>query len=322
MDNATEEDTTSDLGESVGTSEFTSVNTREMYSYEAGRRYQGFLQGRYGLPNDDTEQFREALKHKLYIDYLLDGKLYLAPIGEHPQKIVDLGTGVGFWAQDMAENFPSARVIGTDLSPIQPHWTAPNVEFRVEDLEDEFRPWTNIYVNADLIHIRALLQTLRHPRQLIERSFEALKPGGWIEIHEVIPFVYNDSDGEVTEDHPFSHFYRLIEGPFAQRYGWNVRFPLEIVDTLHQVGFVNVQEHHTRVPIGRWPSETREREMGMFNQHLCEDWITALLARNNVMGLETEEANEMGQRLFDAFNNPRIHVRLDWIDCWAQKPWS
>ncbi|KAI1018224.1 hypothetical protein LB505_001260 [Fusarium chuoi] len=61
---------------------------------------EGFLCGRYGLPNDDAEQVREGLKHKLYLDYLLDGKLFLAPIGDNPQKIVDLGTGVGMWAQD------------------------------------------------------------------------------------------------------------------------------------------------------------------------------------------------------------------------------
>lgn len=30
----------------------------------------------------------------------MDGKLFLAPIGDNPQKIVDLGTGVGMWAQD------------------------------------------------------------------------------------------------------------------------------------------------------------------------------------------------------------------------------
>jgi hypothetical protein len=30
----------------------------------------------------------------------MDGKLILAPIGDNPQKIVDLGTGVGMWAQD------------------------------------------------------------------------------------------------------------------------------------------------------------------------------------------------------------------------------
>ena len=72
----------------------------------------------------------------------------------------------------VAEKYPSARIIGTDISPIQPHWTPPNIEFRVEDLEDEYRPWTNIYKDADLIHIRAFLQTVRNPARIMERSFE------------------------------------------------------------------------------------------------------------------------------------------------------
>lgn len=29
---------------------------------------------------------------------LLGGKLYLSPIGDNPQKIIDLGTGFGDWA--------------------------------------------------------------------------------------------------------------------------------------------------------------------------------------------------------------------------------
>lgn len=55
---------------------------------------------RYGLPNDDAEQLREGIKHTMYVDYILDGNLFAAPIKEYPQKIVDLGTGVGFWAMD------------------------------------------------------------------------------------------------------------------------------------------------------------------------------------------------------------------------------
>lgn len=37
MDNDPEDDPTSDYGDSMETSEFTSVNTKELYSYEAGR---------------------------------------------------------------------------------------------------------------------------------------------------------------------------------------------------------------------------------------------------------------------------------------------
>lgn len=74
--------------------------TRAYRSENSTRRYQGLVKDRYGLPNDDTEQLREGLKHKLYMDYIFEGKICSAPIGDHPQKIVDLGTGFGFWASD------------------------------------------------------------------------------------------------------------------------------------------------------------------------------------------------------------------------------
>lgn len=64
------------------------------------RRYQAILKGRYGLPNDNDEQVREWIKHKMFLDYVNAGSLFRSPIGDHPQKIVDLGTGVGYWASD------------------------------------------------------------------------------------------------------------------------------------------------------------------------------------------------------------------------------
>ncbi|KAM4056644.1 methyltransferase [Hirsutella rhossiliensis] len=246
------QEVTSDYGDSITTSEFTSDNTvHPLHFYEHGRRYQGFIQGRYGMPNDDAEQLREGVKHKLYVDYILGGGLFLAPIGDNPQKIVDLGTGFGFWALDVAERFPSARIIGTDLSPVQPHWTPPNVEFRVEDLDDEFRPWTNIYHDADLIHLRFLLPTIRWPRTLLQRCLENLKPGGWAEVHDIVPVTFSD-DGTAGDDHPVHALYRLIEGPFSRLYGWNFQVPSDVADMLRELGFVNVTIHAQHDWIDVW----------------------------------------------------------------------
>lgn len=64
------------------------------HTYENGRRYQCFKNGRYPIPNDDSEQDREDMKHAMMLE-LTDGELFYAPIGDHPQSIVDIGTGTG-----------------------------------------------------------------------------------------------------------------------------------------------------------------------------------------------------------------------------------
>lgn len=149
----------------------------------------------------------------------------------------------------------------------------------------------------------------------------SLKPGGWIEIHEIVPFVFS-IDETAGDDHPMNKFYRLMEGPFTNRYGWNMHFPTQIVDTLGHVGFVNVNERHSYTPVGRWHHDSKMREIGIFTQSIIEDWVTTMLGRPDIMGLSEDEAQELGNDIFEAFANNRIHAQLDWIDCWAQKPLS
>ena len=48
----------------------------------------------------------------------------------------------------MADEFPDAHIMGTDLSPIQPSWVPPNCEFIVDDVE---APW-NWDAPFDVIH--------------------------------------------------------------------------------------------------------------------------------------------------------------------------
>lgn len=44
--------------------------------------------------------------HHHIFGLLLDGELHLAPVGENPQNILDVGTGTGIWAIEMAEYDP------------------------------------------------------------------------------------------------------------------------------------------------------------------------------------------------------------------------
>jgi hypothetical protein len=50
--------------------------------------------------------------------------------------------------------YPSAKVIGNDLSPIQPKFVAPNVEFIVDDFEET---WLYPENKFDYVHGRTLI---------------------------------------------------------------------------------------------------------------------------------------------------------------------
>lgn len=70
------------------------------------------------LPEDKREQDRLDLQHALYLKSFGGDKLYLAPIGDKTESVLDLGTGTGMWAIDFADAHPEADVLGIDLSPI------------------------------------------------------------------------------------------------------------------------------------------------------------------------------------------------------------
>ena len=67
-----------------------------------------------------NELDRLDLQHHV-VNLLLNGELHLAPL-QDPKHILDIGTGTGLWAIEMADRFPNSQIIGTDLSPTQPTW--------------------------------------------------------------------------------------------------------------------------------------------------------------------------------------------------------
>lgn len=59
---------------------------------------------------------------------------------------------VGRWAIEVADQFPSAHVVGMDLSPIQPTTVPLNCEFMVGDLTKELNKFND--GSMDLVHSR------------------------------------------------------------------------------------------------------------------------------------------------------------------------
>lgn len=64
--------------------------------------------------------------------------------------------------------YPSARVIGNDLSPIQPAFVAPNAEFVIEDFEEEWEYSENKF---DFIHGRTLSGAVKEWPELFKKAY-------------------------------------------------------------------------------------------------------------------------------------------------------
>ena len=179
----------SDTASSASTS--LSLSVRE-YMFENGRRYHKFRAGRYNFPNDEVEQEREDMKHAMM--KTLCQKLHYAPIGPHPQEILDIGTGTGIWAIEsesltskplepllitaVGDQFESANILGVDLSPIQPDWVPPNVRFMVDDAES---PWLHPRNHFDYIHTRHTVMGIKDWPKMFRRSLEYVYPSALCE---------------------------------------------------------------------------------------------------------------------------------------------
>jgi hypothetical protein len=73
----------------------------------------------------------------------------------------------GVWAIEVGDQFPNARVRGLDLSPTQPVWVPPNVDFLVDDCEQG--DWLD--QDNDLVHFRFMTIVLKDVQAVLRHAY-------------------------------------------------------------------------------------------------------------------------------------------------------
>ncbi|KAI4688976.1 hypothetical protein J4E81_007693 [Alternaria sp. BMP 2799] len=282
---------------------------------ENGRQYHAYRDGAYWGPNDELAKEILDFAHHMYL-LTLDQKLHLAPL-VNPQTILDCGTGTGIWAIDMADQYPSATVTGTDLSPIQPEWVPPNCHFEIDDVSLE---WTFPPNHFDFIHIRELFGCIPDWDFFFQQAYKHTKPGGWIEIveHSVCP---TSDDGSMGPDH-FYHTWGKVVVEMGDRFGKTFTIWEESAERIRRAGFVDVTVMEYKWPMNGWPTDKKLKNIGRWNQLRLMDGVEGFMLRllTQVGGWSVARAQLHLAQMRKELKSYRTHAYLPGTVVYARKP--
>lgn len=305
----------SSLGDDVSRYTASLTSSIERYPIENGRRYHALKDGSYVMPNDESELDRLDLMHQM-IRVVMRNRLFFTPLGDKPERILDVGTGTGIWAIEMGDEFPDAEIIGTDLSATQPSWVPPNVKFEIDDAEE---PWT-FQEEFDFIHVRYLAAAIGDWPQLVRQTFRHTKPGGWVEFQDFNAAYYSE-DGSLTPDLNIHKFITQFLAAAAS-FGRDSCPGAKIEGWMQDAGFENIVAERFRLPIGPWPKDKHLKSVGAWNLVQLEDGMEGFTLRlfTQHLGWKIEEVHAMIAKVRKDLRDPKIHAQYDFHVVYGQKP--
>ncbi|GAB1318277.1 S-adenosyl-L-methionine-dependent methyltransferase [Madurella fahalii] len=284
---------------------------------ENGRTYHAYKAGTYFMPNDARENDRLDLQHNLFI-LMQDNQLYSCPAGKDKplKRVLDAGCGTGIWSMDFADEHPETAVVGVDLSPIQPSFVPPNVEFFVDDLEAE---WSFAHP-FDFIYVRFLTGSIRDWPRLFEQAYTHLLPGGHIELCDVA-FPLVSDDGTLAEDSALKRWSSLVLEATA-KFGSPLNSALKYKEQLADAGFRDVVQIEYKWPSNPWPKDRKFKELGAWSYENNVQGLQAasLFPLTNALGWTAAEVETLLVDVRKELKDRKIHAYWPIYVIYARKP--
>jgi len=167
------------------------------------------------------------------------------------------------------------------------HSVPPNVQFEVDDAEDDWIFSTKF----DLVYMRGMMTCFSNPKSVFAKAYKAVAPGGYLELQDgVFPFRCRDDTFKDTALHVWVN--ACVEA--AEKMGRPWTNTPHYKCWMEEVGFENVTEKVFEIPINTWPKGRKAKELGIwFQTDLLEVLVAtkALLTRG--LGWEVDEVEKL-----------------------------
>ena len=206
----------------------------------------------------------------------------------------------------MADEFPGAEVIATDISAVQPSWTPPNCSFQIDDCQLDWTFQPNYF---DFVHMRYLHGGIDDWRKLYRQAFAATKPGGWFEDVEcdIEPISENPKASAETKDtyHHWAELFFLAGDKLGRTFLIARGNTME--EYAREAGFINITTKRYKLPIGGWPADPKLKQVGLYNGLFVDQSIDgfAVYPIGQVLGWTYEEVMVLVSKMRIALKDPK-----------------
>lgn len=143
------------------------------------------------------------------------------------------------------------------MKPLQPSSHPANVHFVVDDF---MKPSSTERCPYDLVHSRSISSGISDWPALVQKCWECLRPGGWIELQEFhLPMRCDDDTMAGTAFERWNH--SMVEA--SAKIGVKVDGGFaEVPNLLEEMGFAEIHRKGIKWAVGPWPKDPTAKEIG------------------------------------------------------------
>ncbi|PAV20660.1 S-adenosyl-L-methionine-dependent methyltransferase [Pyrrhoderma noxium] len=303
----------------------------------------------YKLPADKQELDRLTLQHKIW-RLMVDG-LYPKEAEEAVQelvrrcekeerrmKILDIGSGSGSWALEMAQKFPNSEVLGIDLIEHKSLTGAPNCSFVRADATTCLHRYIGQF---DIVQCRSVAKHVLNPAIFTRDIGHTLRPGGIFFFADATADILNKEKQIYphASDHVLDPTVPLLQenkdGSWFARWLWEVnkRWTTKARmntdgDKLHLLlradqQFVNIHDYSYYSPIGwdggDYVEGTNGSEVGNLMVLNVFDFLQASVPSLLASGMSEETVTIWTKNCRKEVLDPSKKLLLKWVIAWATK---
>ncbi|KAG8983929.1 hypothetical protein FRB90_005651 [Tulasnella sp. 427] len=301
---------------------------------------------KYMLPADLEEHGRLDIQHEMLKVAL--GGLYARPAAPAIRRVLssrrddgapmvlDIGTGSGTWAIDMAKQYPHADVIGLDLAPPNAQSVPPpNVKFECDDANlglSQYLP-----ESFAVIHCRCITTGIINYRNLLQQIWTALQPGGVLITVDCDMLVYSEKQEPITalneNEEGFSWLNKIlvtayegisVRNPNANAYIHASRWLRELEEEGYE--WEERGERAVWIPIGPWTEELKTEPVNK-REHLVAELMREDFYRMGatcrplllLSGHFEETVDRWIRMQQEETRDMKVKLYVKWICNWAVK---